>query len=97
MNTRRRVTIKYNSNKLSLDNSSSASSECDKTVLSNKKFTINSSHVKEMCHNEIFVPQEEAKITSSVDSSSIDSNAIYCINLDSDEVEENIYQIEYHL
>lgn len=88
VNTRRRVTIKYNSNKLSLDNSSSASSECDKTVLSNKKFTINSSHVKEMCHNEIFVPQEEAKITSSVDSSSIDSNAIYCINLDSDEVEE---------
>ncbi|XP_073955641.1 uncharacterized protein [Choristoneura fumiferana] len=90
VNTRRRVTIKYNSNKLSLDNSSSASSECDKTVLSNNKFTINSSHVKEIYHNEIFVPDEEAKIKSSLDSNSIDSNAIDCINLDSDEVEEKM-------
>ncbi|XP_061714003.1 uncharacterized protein LOC133522638 [Cydia pomonella] len=80
VNTRRKVTIKNKSNKSSLNDSSSASSECNMTVLSRDKVIVNSPNNIKTDKNEL---QTEECTEKDINNCHEDE-----INLDSDEIEE---------
>ncbi|XP_047990273.1 uncharacterized protein LOC125229469 [Leguminivora glycinivorella] len=74
VNTRRKVTINSNSIKLSSNDSSSISSECNMTVLSRSKAIVSSPKNIEQDEKEDYIENDENNVDE--------------INLDSDEIEE---------